>query len=48
MEEKRMQALLEADGDRLIHTLRAGESVEKNRERSIETLNEELGSLLLR
>lgn len=43
-----MQALLEADGDRLIHTLRAGESVEKDRERSLESLNEELGSLLLR
>ena len=44
----RMQTLLEADEDRLLHTLRANETIEKSRDRSLETLEEELGSLLLR
>ncbi len=43
-----MQALLAADEERLRHTLRAEDSVDKNRNQTVNTLNEELGSLLLR
>lgn len=48
MEGTSMQSLLEADEERLRHTLRASDSIEKSRDRSIDTLSEELGSLLLR
>lgn len=48
MEQASMQALLQADEERLRHTLRADDSIEKSREQSLETLSEELGSLLLR
>ena len=48
MEQTSMQALLQADEERLRHTLRANDSIEKSREHSVETLGEELGDLLLR
>ena len=43
-----MQSLLEADEERLLRTLQANERVDKNRDLFAETVNEELGSLLLR
>ena len=43
-----MQALLDADEERLRHTLRANDSMDKNREVFVETLHEELGGMLLR
>ena len=48
MENTSLQALLREDEDRLLHTLRANESIEKSRDKSVETLSEELSSLLLR
>ena len=48
MEQASMQALLQADEERLRHTLRANDSIEKSREHSLDTLSEELGNLLLR
>ncbi|MGX8692143.1 MAG: hypothetical protein ACSW8E_00105 [Clostridia bacterium] len=48
MEQTSMSALLLADEERLRHTLRANDSIEKCREHSVETLSEEFGSLLLR
>lgn len=48
MENTSLQALLQEDEDRLLHTLRANESIEKSRDKSVETLSEELSSLLLR
>lgn len=48
MEKTSLQALLREDEDRLLHTLRASESIEKSRDKSVETLSEELSSLLLR
>lgn len=48
MEQTSMQALLLADEERLRHTLRANDSIEKSREHSVATLSEELGNLLLR
>ena len=48
MEQTSMQALLQADEERLRHTLCANDSIEKSREQSLETMSEELGSLLLR
>ncbi|MBR0355662.1 MAG: hypothetical protein IJK35_09845 [Oscillospiraceae bacterium] len=43
-----MQSLLRDDEERLRNTLRANESVDKSRELLTDTLDEELGSLLLR
>ena len=48
MEKTSLQTLLQEDEDRLLHTLRANESIEKSRDKSVETLSEELSSLLLR
>ena len=48
MEQTSMQALLQADEERLRHTLRANDSIEKSREHSVDTLSEEFGNLLLR
>ena len=48
MEKTSMQALLQADEERLRNTLRANDSIEKSREHSLDTLNEEFGNLLLR
>lgn len=48
MEQTSMQALLQADEERLRHTLRANDSIEKSREHSLDTLSGELGDLLLR
>lgn len=48
MEKTDLNALLQADEERLRNTLRANETVEKERDKSVELLEEELGSLLLR
>ena len=48
MEQTSMAALLQADEERLRHTLRANDSMDKNREVFLETLREELGGMLLR
>ena len=44
----RIQELLGEDEERLRHTLRASETIEKNRDRAIDTLSDEYGSVLLR
>ena len=48
MEEIRLSALLKADEEKLRETLKADRSIEKSREKSVETLGNELGELLLR
>ena len=48
MEETTMLELLQADEDALRKTLRANHSVDKSREAVVETLREELGTMLLR
>ncbi len=47
-EMETMQAILDADEERLRSTLRANDSMDKSRELFIETLNGELGDMLLR
>ena len=48
MDEFKMEALLAQDEDTLRTTLRAGASVDKDRAKCVETLQNELGTLLLR
>ena len=43
-----IKSLLSADRERVQHTLKANQSVDRSREQSIQTLDEELGALLLR
>lgn len=48
MENTSIQALLQSDGERVQYALKAGDSVERDREQSLKLLDEELSSLLLR
>ena len=48
MESTTMQALLAADEEKVTNTLRANITVDKSRERCVETLRGELGDMILR
>ena len=48
MESTTMQALLAADEEKVTNTLRANITVDKSRERCVETLRSELGDMILR
>ena len=48
MEKITMTGLLTSDEERVLNTLRADQTVDRDRDRSVKTLSDELGSLLLR